>query len=308
MVTDTGGLGDRSFNDAAYAGLLAAHARLGIRTVLVQSHAAIDFQTNLALLASNGYDETIAIGYLLEQDLAQVAKRFPQRRFAIVDGSVDAPNVTSVTFKEQEGSFLAGALAALTTRTKTIAFLGGVDVPQLRKFEAGYRAGAREIDPAVDVLVKYIGSYDDIAGGRELAGILYGQGADIIFVAAGKAGLGTIDESKRRRATYVIGVDSDQDGVAPGKVLTSVLKRIDLSVLRICAEAQSKTLRAGSVSLGLKEHAVGLTDFRYTRRIVTRAKVAILERLRKAVVAGTIVVPFTREGLAAFHPRNPYAR
>ena len=304
MVTDTGGLGDRSFNDAAYAGLQAARKQLGIHAILVQSNAAIDYQTNLSFTASNGYDETIAIGYSLELDLAEVARRFPQRRFAIVDGTIDAPNVTSVSFKEQEGSFLAGALAALTTKTRTIGFLGGIDIPELRRFEAGYRAGARQIDPNVDVLVKYIGSYDDIPAGRELSGLLYTQHADIIFVAAGKAGLGTIDESRRRTGAYVIGVDSDQDDVLPGKILTSVLKRIDLSVLRICTEAQAHRLRSGRLRLGLKEGGVGLTDFRYSRQIVTPHDIAIVERLRAAIVAGEIVVPATREELAIFRRRG----
>ncbi len=300
MVTDTGGLGDRSFNDAAYAGLQAARARLHVRATLVQSRAAIDYQTNLSLVASTGYDEIIAIGYSLELDLAEVAKRFGDRHFAIIDGLVDAPNVSSVGFREQEGSFLAGVLAARTTATKRIAFLGGIDVPELRKFEAGFRAGARQIDPSIAVAVKYIGSYDDVAGGRELSALLYAGGADIIFVAAGKAGLGTILESLRRTGAYVIGVDSDQDGDAPGKILTSVLKRIDRSVFEVCRRAQAHALPLGIVSLGLKEGGVGLTDFRFSRHIIGAATIALIERYRTAIVDGRLAVPFTREGLSEF--------
>jgi basic membrane protein A len=160
MVTDHGGLGDHSFYDSAHAGLQAAKHRPGVGTVVLQSRSVA----------------------------GEVARRFPRQRFSIVDAVVDAPNVTSVLFREQEGSFPAGALAALTTRTKTIGFLGGADVPIMQTFAAGYAAGAREIDPSVRVLVKYVGSFDDVAAGKELAGILYAQNADVVYPPRGRRG------------------------------------------------------------------------------------------------------------------------
>ncbi len=300
MVTDVGGLGDRSFNDSAYAGLLRAETELHAEGTVLQSRSAADYAINMTVLANKEYDEIFAIGFLMAKDVADVAARYTKRNFAIIDAVVDLPNVTSVTFKEEEGSYLAGALAALTTKTKTIAFLGGIDIPLLRKFEAGFAAGARQIDPSVKVLVKYTGSFDDPAAGKELSGVLYDQGADIVYVAAGKAGLGAIDQAKRRSDVFIIGVDSNQDGMAPGKILTSMIKRVDTGVFRVCQEAVAHRKRSAHLVLGLKEGGVGLTDFHYTRSVVTPAKIAVLAKLRTAIVSGTIVVPSTREGLASY--------
>ena len=300
MVTDVGGLGDRSFNDSAYAGLVRARDQLHADTTVLQSKSAADYQINLTVLANKEYDEIFAIGFLMAHDVGEVSERYPQRHFSIIDAVVDMPNVTSVTFKEEEGSFLAGALAAMTTKTKTIAFLGGIDIPLLRKFEAGYTAGAHQIDPSVNVAVKYVGSFDDVASGKELAGVQFGEGADIIYVAAGKAGLGAIDQVKNRDGAFVIGVDSDQDALAPGKILTSMIKRVDVGVFRVCTQAAARKPRPAHLTLGLKEGGVGLTDFKYTRGVVTDQKIAVLNTLRALIVAGTIVVPSTREELASF--------
>ncbi len=300
MVTDVGGLGDRSFNDSANAGLVRAQHDLHVDTTVLQSHSAADYQVNLTVLANKEYDETFAIGFLMAKDVQEVAERYAQRHFSIIDAVVDDPNVTSVTFKEEEGSFLAGALAALTTKSKTIAFLGGIDIPLLRKFQYGFAAGAREIDPSVKVLAKYVGSFDDVASGKELAGVLFDQGADIVYVAAGKAGLGAIDQVKRRNDAYVIGVDSDQDAIAPGKILTSMIKRVDIGVFRVSAQAAAHKPRPAHLTLGLKEGGVGLTEFTYTKSVVTPPKIAVLAKLRALIIAGKIVAPSTREGFESF--------
>jgi len=207
-----------------------------------------------------------------------------------------------VLFRSHEASFLAGALSALVSRTRTIGFLGGVDVPIIRAFECGYRAGARQIDPSVDVLVKYVGDFDDVPSGAELSSLMYDGRADIVFAAAGRAGLGTMQQVRGRNGVYAIGVDADQDALVPGKVLTSVLKRIDVSVYRIAALAAARRPRPRVLSLGLREEGVGLTDFTYTRDVVTPAMIAQLARLRAAIVDGRIVVPTTHEALGAFRP------
>ena len=300
MVTDVGGLGDRSFNDSAYAGLQRAKKTLGVDTTVLQSHSAADYDVNMTVLANKEYDEIFAIGFLMAKDVASVAARYAKRHFAIIDAVVNIPNVTSVTFKEEEGSYLAGALAAMTTKKKTIAFLGGIDIPLLRKFEVGFTAGAHQIDPSITVLVKYVGSFDDVAAGKELAGVLFDQGADIVYVAAGKAGLGAIDQVKSRAGDYVIGVDSDQDAIAPGKILTSMIKRVDIGVYRVTEEAVSHKPRSGQLVLGLKDGGVGLTDFAYTKSVVTPDKIAVLAKLKAAIVGGTIAVPYTREGLTSY--------
>jgi basic membrane protein A len=302
MVTDVGGLGDRSFNDGAYAGLLAAKAQLHADIAVLQSRSAADYQPNLTVLANKEYDEIFAIGFLMARDVDEVAARFPARHFTIIDAVVPEPNVASVTFREQEGSFLAGAAAAMVSKTKTIAFLGGIDIPLLRKFECGYAAGAREIDPHITVLVKYIGSFDDPAAGKELTQVMLDQHADVIYAAAGKGGLGALSAIKDVPGPYMIGVDSDQDGMLPGRILTSMVKRVDIGVLTIARDAASQKPPDGHVELGLKENAVGLTDFRYTKHALTPAQFRMLDRIKAAIIAGTIVPPATRDELAAFKP------
>ncbi len=300
MVTDIGGLGDKSFNDSAYRGLTDAKTRLGAEIEVLQSKSAADYQPNLTVLADEDYDEIFAIGFLMSEDLSQVAKTYPRRNFAIVDAVVDQPNVTSITFREQDGSFLAGALAAMMSKTKTIAFLGGIDIPLLRKFEAGFTAGAHEVDPHVNVLVKYVGSFDDVASGKELAGVLFDQHADIVYAAAGKSGLGAFDQVRDRPNAYVIGVDSDQDSLVPGKVLTSMIKHVDVAIFRIAQDTRSQKIPSGAVELGIKDGAIGLSPFTYTKAAIGPARLAKLDTIRAAIVSGKIVPPQTREELAAF--------
>ncbi|GAC1299647.1 MAG: BMP family protein [Vulcanimicrobiaceae bacterium] len=300
LVTDAGGLGDKAFNDAAYAGLLQAKAKLGAEIAVLQSKSAADYQSNITVLADQDYDATFAIGAPMRNDLAAIARNYPRRRFAIVDAFVDLPNVTSIAFREQDGSFLAGALAAMMTKSKTIGFLGGAGPAPTRNVARGFAAGARMIDPHVAVVDRYIGSSEDVATAKKAAGAMYDGGADILYVAAGKAGIGALDELRSRPHVFAIGAGSDQDALAPGKILTSVVKRVDVAVLRVAQEAQSLKLPSGSVEFGLKDGGIGLTDFRYTRTIVGPARLARLRSIRAALVAGRIVPPQTRAQLAAF--------
>jgi len=301
MVTDVGGLGDQGYNDATYAGLVRAKQQLGVGINVLQPQSDADFGAMLGVMAVHD-DETFAVGYSWQADLAEVAARMPNRHFTILDSIVDAPNVTSITFKEEEGSFLAGAIAVLATKSKTIGFLGGQDAPLIRKFEAGYVAGAREIDPAVHVLVKYVGGFNDVASGAELSAIMFDEGAGVVYTAAGKAGLGAIQVVRGRTGVYVIGVNVDQDALAPGKVLTSMLKRVDVAVFRVAELAAAHRARPARLVLGLKEGGVGLTTFRYTRAIVTPVMIAQLGRIEAAIIDGRIRVPVTREAAATFTP------
>ncbi|MDE2483209.1 MAG: BMP family ABC transporter substrate-binding protein [bacterium] len=302
MVTDVGGLGDRSFNDSAYRGLQMAHARIGAYVQVLQSRSAADYQPNLTALTNLHFDMVYAIGFLMGLDLDQVAKQHPQQRYAIVDAVIDDPNVVSITFREQDGSFLAGALAAMVSKTHHIAFLGGQDIPLIEKFEAGYTAGAREVDPNIKVDVKYAGSFEDVAAGKELSNLLFNDGADIIYTAAGKVGLGAIDAVKSRDGDYIIGVDSDQDALAPGRVLTSMVKKVDVAVFDVARSLQEGKPMHGHVEFGLKDGAIGLTDFRYTKSAIGEANLARLKAIQAAIVSGKIVPPDSRKALAAFTP------
>jgi len=303
MVTDVGGLGDHSFNDSANAGLVRAKDQLDAYTQVLQSRSAADYQPNLTALTNQKFDMIYAIGFLMSKDLDQIAKQNPSQHYAIIDAVVDDPNVVSVTFNEQDGSFLAGALAAMMSKTHHVAFLGGMDIPLLRKFEAGYTAGVHEIDPTAKVDVKYANSFEDAATGKELANVLYNSGVDVIYAAAGKAGLGAIDAVKTRPAgTYVIGVDSDQDDLAPGKILTSMVKHVDVAVYRSAQAMKSGKPLTGHVTLGLKDQAIGLTDFKYTKDVIGPERINRLNTIQLAIENGRIVVPYTREALATFKP------
>jgi basic membrane protein A len=303
MVTDVGGLGDKSFNDSAYQGLLHSRSELDAYVKVLQSKSAADYQPNLTVLSEARFGMIYAIGFLMSDDLQQVAAQFADRHYAIIDAIVPAPNVVSVTFKEEDGSFLAGALAALVSKTHHLAFIGGQDIPLIRKFEAGFTAGAHQIDPAARVDVKYAGSFDDVAAGKEIANLLFNGGADIIYTAAGKVGLGAIDAVKTRPdGYYIIGVDNDQDALAPGKVLTSMVKHVDVAVFRIARAMEHHAPLTGHVVLGLKEHGISLTDFRFTRSAISAADLSRIRQLKDAIVTGHITVPNTREALENWKP------
>lgn len=303
MVTDVGGLGDKSFNDSAYNGLIDSRNRLDAYVKVLQSKSAADYQPNLTVLSEAKFGMIYAIGFLMGDDTGQVAQQFPRQRYAIIDAIVPQPNVVSVTFKEQDGSFLAGALAAMVSKTHHLAFIGGMDIPLIRKFEAGYIAGAREVDPQIKVDVKYANSFDDVATGKELANLLFNGGADIIYTAAGKVGLGAIDAARTRpQGSYIIGVDNDQDALAPGKILTSVVKHVDVAVFRVAKALKDAHPLSGHVVLGLSDGGISLTDFRYTRNAATPQRIARLDALRAAIVSGRIPIPSTREELAAWKP------
>lgn len=303
MVTDVGGLGDKSFNDSAYRGLVTSRDDLGAYIKVLESKSAADYQPNLTVLSEARFDMIYAIGFLMTDDLAQVAHQFPHQQYTIIDSVVPQPNIVSVTFKEEDGSFLAGALAAMVSTTHRVAFIGGQDIPLIRKFEAGYAAGVRQIDPSARVDVKYAGSFEDVAAGKELANLLFNGGDDIIYTAAGKVGLGAIDAAKTRpHGNYIIGVDSNQDALAPGKILTSMVKHVDVAVFQVARALQDRQPLSGHVVLGLKQRGVSLTDFHYTRDVVTPARIARLRTLERAIVDGRITVPNTREALASWKP------
>ncbi|MBV8264442.1 MAG: BMP family ABC transporter substrate-binding protein [Candidatus Eremiobacteraeota bacterium] len=308
MVTDVGGLGDKSFNDSAYRGLLRAQSELHADSTVLQSRAVADYEPNLSTLAERGDSLIFAIGFLMHDALDDVAPRFASTHFAIIDSVVDQPNVTSVTFKEEESSFLAGVLAGLVSRTGSVAFLGGVQSPLIEKFKDGFSAGVHSANPKAIILVKYTGSFDDVAAGKEYAGLLFDQGADIVYAAAGKCGIGAIDEVRGRPAgDYIIGVDSDQDALAPGKVLTSALKHVDNAVFALAADAAHGRIPPGHLVLGLKEGGVGLTAMIYTRQALPRGAAATVDAYRRAIISGRFRVPSTADELAAFKPIPPSA-
>ncbi|MDI6871257.1 MAG: BMP family ABC transporter substrate-binding protein [Bacillota bacterium] len=303
MVTDIGGLGDQSFNDAAYRGLQRAAKELGVEIKVVESKKMDDYETNLSNLADQKFDEIWAIGFLMTDALKNVAKRYPNTKFGIIDSVVDAPNVMSVVFKEEEGSFLQGVLAGKMTKSNIIGYIGGMEFPLIIKFESGFIAGVRSVNPKARVLVGYTGKFDDPGKGKELAMTQFSQGADIIYHASGACGIGVIEAAKEKKL-LAIGVDSDQSHLAPAAVLSSMLKRVDTGVFMGAKALVEGNWKSGTVVLGLKEDGVG-TGFGIDRFPKDGVKVpADVRKLHDKAVdlikSGKLVVPSTREEVAKF--------
>jgi basic membrane protein A len=291
MVFDSGGRGDKSFNDSAYAGLERAEKELGVEIQTVDSKAEKDYTINLTTLAEQKFDVIFAIGITQGEALTAVAPKFPDVKFAIVDATVEAPNVRSLLFSEEEGSYLAGYAAGLATKANKIGFVGGKKIPLIEKFEAGFKAGATAANPKVEMLPsKYTESWDDTQLGKESAKSLFNAGADIVYHAAGRCGVGVIAAAKEA-GKLAIGVDSNQDDQAPGFVLTSMIKRVDESVYQTIKDIKEGTFAAGSKVYDLKSNGVGLSDFKNTKDKIGEDNLKKLDEIKADIVAGKIKVP-----------------
>lgn len=293
IVFDRGGLGDKSFNDSAWRGIQRAEQEFGIEVRKVETKQERDYETNQSALASAGMDLVIAVGLNQETALKKVAAKFPKMNFAIVDGKVGAPNVRELRFKEEEGSFLVGYLAGLMTKTNKIGFVGGMKLDLILKFQYGYMAGAKLANPAVEILpAKFTDTWDDTQKAKAAANVLYSGGADIVYHAAGRAGLGVITAAKET-GKFAIGVDSDQDDVAEGSVLTSMIKRVDQAVYSTIKDLVEGKFAAGEVVYDLKQDGVGISELRFTKDVIGAENLKKLDEIKAKIVAGEIKVPST---------------
>ncbi|RUA06672.1 MAG: BMP family ABC transporter substrate-binding protein [Fusobacteria bacterium] len=292
IVLSIGGLGDKSFNDSAFRGLTMAKEQLGINFKYVEPASPSEDQQFLREFAENDYDLVIGVGFLMKDSVEAVAKEFPDVKFAIIDEIIDAPNVTSLVFAEDEGSFLVGALAGMMTKTNTVGFVGGMEVPLIKKFQRGYEQGAKYINPDIKVITLYTSGpnpFNDPVRGKENAIAEYEQGADVIFHAAGGTGTGVIEGAKAK-GIYAIGVDSNQDAVAPGTVLTSMVKYVDNAVFATVKDVQEGTFKAGTNRFGIANNGVGTTDFEFTKDIIGEEKLQKLEEIKQGIIDGTIKI------------------
>jgi basic membrane protein A len=299
LVFDVGGRGDKSFNDAAYAGLERAQQELGVTFSTLETGEGADRETQMRQLAAGGSQLVFGVGFLFSDDIYGLAQEFPGVKFACVDYTVKEgqklpPNLVALEFKEHEGSFLVGALAGLLTKTGKVGFVGGMEIPLIKKFEAGYRAGALAANPKVEVLVKYAGTtgtaFKDPTKGKELGLAEYNQGADIIFHASGSTGLGVF-EAAREKGRLAIGVDSDQQAEAPGFILTSMVKHVETSVFDTIQELKEGRWQGGIREFGLKEDGVGWVYDDHNQALVPDHVKAQVDSLKAEIVAGRIVVP-----------------
>ena len=307
IVFDVGGRGDKSFNDGAYLGGVRAERELGVKVRFIEPGDGSDRESGLRLLAAEGMDLVIGVGFIFSDDITQLARDYPQTNFAGIDFAVSTdkngnpipppPNVAALKFREEQGSFLVGAFAALESKTKKVGFVGGMDSPLIQKFEVGYRAGVKQVCPQCTVLVGYAGvtpeAFRNPGKGKELALNQYGQGADIIYHASGSTGLGVF-EAARETGHLAIGVDADQYAEAPGHVLTSMVKGVDEAVFDIIELVKEHRFRGGIYQLGLAEHGVGYVYDAQNRALIPDTVRAKVESLRNEIIAGRIHVPSTR--------------
>ena len=301
LVFDVGGRGDKSFNDAAFRGLERAKKELAVDFEYIEPGPGADRESALRQLA-NRHDIGLifGIGFIFTDDVTNIAREFPGKKFACVDYTLDStrvmpPNLVALGFKEEEGSFLVGALASLMTKTNFIGFIGGMQSPLIRKFEAGYVAGAKYANPKCQVLIAYAGvtgdAFKNPGKGKELALGQYSQSADIVYHASGVTGLGVF-EAAREVHKLAIGVDSDQFHEAPGYVLTSMTKMVDNAVFETIKALKNGTFKGGVVTtLGLKSKGVDYIYDENNKDLIPETVHAKVEDIRDKIISGVIAVP-----------------
>jgi basic membrane protein A len=299
LVFDVGGRGDKSFNDAAWEGISRAARELGVTTEILEPSGAEDREAAMRLFAARGFDLVIGVGFIFSTDINVVASAFPRTNFACIDyaprpdGSMP-PNVAGLVFREEEGSFLVGALAGLTTKTKHVGFVGGMDIPLIHKFEAGYRAGVLQVCPTCVVHAAYAGTtpdaFRDPVKGKALAVSQISAGADVLYHASGTTGHGVF-EAAHDMGVSAIGVDSDQHDEMPGTVVTSMIKRGDVAVFDTIAAVTRGEFKGGLHAFGLAEHGVGyVSEGPHATAISPDAKAKVAD-LEARIVKGEIKVP-----------------
>jgi basic membrane protein A len=300
LIIAQGGLGDQSYNDSAYAGFKKAVAAAKIDGKPVESKDVVAQAADILRRASDaGFGLVVDLEYSHGEALATVAKDYPDAKYVILNQVQPGANVASVLFQEQEGSYLAGALAALVTTDTSIkgindkpiiGVIGGTKSVGIDKFIVGYIQGAHDVNPNVEVKVAYSNNFGDPTIGLQMAKAMYDEGADIVYQVAGGTGIGVIQAAKET-GHYAIGVDTDQDGIAQGSVLTSMLKHTDVAVETVVADYAADKFPGGkTVTLGLKENGVGLSEMKYTKDRIPAATLAKVDALKAKVLSGDIKV------------------
>jgi basic membrane protein A and related proteins len=300
IVFDIGGKDDRSFNAAAWEGVRRAAKDLPIVLRDIEPGTPNAIEPAMRAFAEQNFDLIIGVGFAQAPIMELVAKDYPNIRFAIIDGVSQLPNVASLVFKEHEGSYLVGMLAAKASRTGTIGFLGGMDIGLIHRFAGGYEEGARAVNPNIRVLKYYVGvtdsAWNNPGKGKELSLAQISQGADVIFTAAGNSGLGAFDAVEQQgkengRAThFVIGVDSNQNMVKPGFVLTSMVKRVDNAVYDIVNDVVNNRFSPGLHVFGLDKDGVGYAMDENNQDLVSPEARQEAEAAKKKIIAGEIKV------------------
>ncbi len=308
VIFTVAGLGGSSFNDVIFEGIKRAEAELGIEYDYVEPKSISDEQIVMDEMAASGeYGLIIAIANEMKDALAAVAADYPEQKFCYIDASVDLPNIANYACREQEGSFLCGVLAALAEENKLspmfngqklFGFVGGVDNPIIRRFLAGFTAGAKYVDPAYEVIFDYVGGFNDPGTGKTIAATLSQKGADLVFHAAGASGIGMFQAAVENNF-LAVGVNLNQNGMYPDNIIASMLKRVDNAAYHAISTVLDGTFTGGTVTLSLADGGVGYTN-EGSNIVVTADMQATLDGIEAAIKDGTLVVPGTLEEIAPF--------
>ena len=298
LIYDTGGRGDLSFCDASYAGAKKAVNQWKLDLKEITPGQSTDIEFSLRQLARLKYDLIIGVGFLFQEPMERVASEFPNVKFAIIDAEAKRENVASLIFKAHEGTYLVGAVAALKTETNRIGFIGGMNVPLLHAFEAGYYAGAKAINPEIEVLIDYAGvtpkAFSDPAKGKELALAQYNKGVDVILAAAGATSLGILEAAKEKQK-QLIWVDANGNHLAPGLVLTSMIKGVELAVYQTIQAAVEDSFTGGIKLYGLKEGGIEYIIDANNQEVLSAEILKRVETLKQQIIDGEIIPPSERE-------------
>ncbi len=293
VIYDMGGKFDKSFNEAAYAGAENYKAATGGEYVDFEISDEAQREQAVRRFAEDGHNPIIATGFAYSTILDVVSQEFPDLTFVTIDGWVEQPNVLNVVFKEHEGSYLVGVMAAIQSETGTLGFVGGMDIPLIQKFSCGFVQGAKSVNPDINVIQNMTGTtaaaWNDPAKGAELTKAQIDQGADIVYHAAGGTGIGVL-QAAADAGILGIGVDSNQNHLHPGSVLTSMMKRVDVAVEQVMTNASKDMLEPGIWSLGLAEDGVGYAMDENNAELVSEEMVAAVEEAKAKIIAGEIEV------------------
>ncbi|MEI7870864.1 MAG: BMP family ABC transporter substrate-binding protein [Alphaproteobacteria bacterium] len=293
VVYSTGGKFDKSFNEGVSAGAEKFKKETNIAVAEFEPSNETQFEQALRRFAQRGQDPIISVGFSQAVALEKIAKEFPKTRFTIIDSVVALPNVQSVVFREQEGSFLVGVLAALASKTGKVGFVGGMDIPLVRKFQCGFEQGIKYANPNAELITNMTGTtpaaWNDPSRGAELAKGQFDRGVDVVYAAAGSTGIGILQAAKDR-GKLGIGVDSNQNHLHPGTMLTSMLKRVDLATYNSFKAAQAGTWKGGVQVLGLKDGGVDWALDKDNEKLITPEMKAKVDAAKADIVSGKIVV------------------
>jgi basic membrane protein A len=291
IVYDAGGKFDKSFNQSASEGAERFKKETKIGYIEVQAASDTQVEQVLRNLARKNVDLIASIGFGQSQAVQTVAKEFPKVRFVLIDGVAKGDNVSSIVFKEQEGSYLVGVAAALASKSKKIGFIGGMDVPLIRAFECGYAQGAKSVDPKIEVAQNMVGTtpaaWNDPAKGGELARAQFDRGVDVVFAAAGGSGMGAL-KAARDKGKLAIGVDSNQNYLYPGTMLTSMVKRVDNAVYDSFMQVRNGTWKGGLTVKGLREGGVDWALDDHNRKLITPEIERRVKAVAKDIVDGKV--------------------